>query len=105
MLRALLTLALCSSCTFTHATISRHDNAPSVTLSPAMQRLADRQSQTPLYCALTDTALVLGGFMAGPLASNHLPSSQVQPLNLLGLSVSGLTLVSLGVTIGAWGHL
>jgi hypothetical protein len=99
MKRAILILALCSSCTFTHVALN-HDTqpAPTVQLSPGMAKLDRQQQSSPLWAAGGDIALVMGGFMAGPATEN-------ETANLAGFAVSALTMASLAVTLALWGHL
>jgi hypothetical protein len=99
---ALLLLAL-SSCTFAQAITRRRDTAPTVSLSPSMQKLDDRQHASPSWAFVGDSLLMVGGFMAGPLADGRVDESLVQPLNVGGFVVTGIMFASLGYTAYRWG--
>jgi hypothetical protein len=103
VIRLALVIALCSSCTFSHGYAHRHDAAPTVTLSPKMQQLADEQSGTPRWAFIGDSLLMLGGFMAGPLADGRVDEANVQPINIGGFVVTGVMFASLGYTSFRWG--
>lgn len=98
LMRALLILALCSSCTFVTVARESHTHPPSVPLSPAMARLDREAHRTPWYVPAIDIALFMGGAAAGPATEN-------EPINLAGLALTGLVFASLGATVALWGHL
>lgn len=102
MIRALFILALCSSCTFAHGYAHRRDSASSAALSPKMQKLDREQRQAPAWAFVGDSLLMVGGFMAGPLADGRVDEAHVEPINIGGFIVSGILFASLGYTAFKW---
>jgi hypothetical protein len=102
-MRSLVILALCSSCTFEHAFAHRNDPKPAdVALSPKMQKLDRGQRSAPWWTFVGDQTLMLGGFMAGPIADGRVSPDLVEPINLAGFVICGLTFASLGYTAFKW---
>jgi hypothetical protein len=103
VMRTLLILALCSSCTFAHGLAHRNDaREPTAQLSPKMVKLDREQRSAPWWTFTGDQALMIGGFMAGPIVDGRVPSSAVEPINIAGLAVSALVMASLGYTAFKW---
>jgi hypothetical protein len=100
--RALLTLAL-ASCTFAHGYAHHQDSTPAVALSPKMQKLDDQQRSAPAWAFVGDSLLMVGGFMAGPLADGRVDQAHVEPINIGGFVVTGIMFASLGYTAFRWG--
>jgi hypothetical protein len=98
-----LALAALTSCTFAHGYAHRHDAAPSVALSPSMQKLDDQQRASPSWAFVGDSLLMVGGFMAGPLADGRVDQAVVAPINIGGFVVTGIMFASLGYTAFKWG--
>jgi hypothetical protein len=98
-----LALAALTSCTFAHGYAHRHDAAPSVALSPKMQKLDDAQRGASQWAFIGDSLLMVGGFMAGPLADGRVDEANVQPINIGGFVVMGVMFASLGYTAFRWG--
>jgi hypothetical protein len=102
-MKALAIIALCSSCSFAHGYAHRDDAAPSVALSPKMQKLDDAQRGASQWAFIGDSLLMVSGLMAGPLADGRIDEANVESINIGGLVVTGVMFASLGYTAFRWG--
>lgn len=95
-MRALALVCLCS-CTLSHALSHRDDRrAPSVQLSPKMQKRADVEQRAPWWTFAGDMTLAIGGFEAHPIMQSF--DRPNETVNIAGLVLCGLVMASLGYT-------
>lgn len=109
MMRGVIVLALCSSCSLGYNATHSH-NHPSAAdldlLTPKMRRLAEERQQAPMWCMLGDMGALIGGAGALQAArSFNAPEGMVEPINLAGLATSAIVFASLGVSLWRYGHL
>lgn len=124
-MRALLVLALCSSCTLgynathAHSHMSEADLATEsmrlryaghIAMANRLEREEHEKQQAPMWCMFGDMGAMLGGFGALSAAQSAerygmIEHSSVEPLNLAGLATTAVVFVSLGVSLWRYGHL